>query len=296
MLRILFVGLACLLALAACGGGTGAAPESPGAITIVAAENFYGDLASQIGGSHVKVTSILSDPSVDPHLYEASVDNAKAVAGARLVIKNGAGYDGFMDKLLAASPSQRRTVIDVSQLTGTPVGANPHLWYAPATMPKVAQSIASALSAIDPASRPEYEGGLQKFQTSLKPLQDEIATLKARFSGTKVLATEPVFDYMAEALGFDVVDKDGPFQKAVEDGTDPPASAVAEFSRQITSHAIRLVVYNAQAVSPMTTQMQNTAKQNGVPVVGVTETEPPSKSYQQWQLDQLQEVAKALGG
>jgi zinc/manganese transport system substrate-binding protein len=294
-----------ILALAACSGAPSAAshPSSgspvsstpaPSPLAIVAGENFYGDLATQLGGSHVRVTSILSDPSVDPHLYESNVDNAKAVGAASLVIKNGMGYDAFMDKLLAASPRPARIVIDVGQAMGAQDGANPHLWYKPDTMPRLAQVLTDRLSQLDPANSADFNAGLQRFNTSLKPLQDRIATMKAKDAGLKVLPTEPVFDYTADALGLEVVDKEGAFQRAVEEGNDPPADAVGKFRQQLASHAIKALIYNSQAVTPITSQMQNTAKQNNVPVVGVTETEPPGKNYQQWMLDQLDQLQRAL--
>ena len=287
LLLVLFCGLGC--------APDAAAPRS-GTIQIVAAENFYGDLATQIGGDRVTVVSILKDPSVDPHEYESNVDDAKAVANARIVIKNGAGYDAFVDKLLSASPRPQRVVIDVSQLTGHQSGDNPHFWYEPTTMPKVAQKLLDLLTQLDPADKDYFSQRLQTFNTSEKAVDDRIAALKGRYAGTKVLPTEPVFDYMAEALGLSIVDREGAFQRAVEEGNDPPASAVAEFRRQIASHTIKAVIYNSQAVTPITTQMQDYAKQNGVPVIPVSETEPTGKTYQQWMLDQLTGLQKALGG
>jgi zinc/manganese transport system substrate-binding protein len=297
--------LVVILTLAACSGAPSAASHpsggspvsstpAPSSLAIVAGENFYGDLATQLGGSHVRVTSILSDPSVDPHLYESNVDNAKAVGAASLVIKNGMGYDAFMDKLLAASPRPARIVVDVGQAMGAQDGANPHLWYKPDTMPRLAQVLTDRLSQLDPANSADFNAGLQRFNTSLKPLQDRIATMKAKDAGLKVLPTEPVFDYTADALGLEVVDKEGAFQRAVEEGNDPPADAVGKFRQQLASHAIKALIYNSQAVTPITSQMQNTAKQNNVPVVGVTETEPPGKNYQQWMLDQLDQLQRAL--
>ncbi len=276
------------------GGAAAGSAAAPAAILVVAAENFYGDVASQIGGQHVKVTSILSDPSIDPHLYESNVDNAKAIANARLVIKNGVGYDAFMDKLLAASPQQGRLVVDAPKLTGAADDANPHLWYDPKTMPLVAQAIADDLGQLDPADRADFDAAVHSFDASLKPLQDQIAAIRAKHAGAKVLPTEPVFDYMAEALGLDVVDKEGTFQRAVEAGNDPPAAAVAQFRQQLTSRALKALIYNSQAVTPITTQMQSLAEQNNVPVVGVSETEPPGKTYQQWQTEQLQALQAAL--
>lgn len=292
-MRVILLVLATSALLVAC-GSSGPASRAGDPIAVVAAENFYGDVVSQIGGARVNVTSILSDPSVDPHLYESSVDNAKAVGAASLVVKNGAGYDAFMDKLLSSSPRQDRVVVDVAQLMGTPNDANPHVWYDPGTMPKFAQSVADRLSQLDPSGKPDFDAGLQKFNGSLKPVQDRVASFKPKHAGGKVLPTEPVFDYMATALGLEIVDKDGAFQKAVEDGNDPPAEAVARFRQQLASRTVNALISNSQANTPITTQMQAFAKQNNVPVVGISETEPPGKTYQQWMLDQLDELDKAL--
>src|SRR5581483_3088685 len=168
------------------GGAAAGSAAAPAAILVVAAENFYGDVASQIGGQHVKVTSILSDPSIDPHLYESNVDNAKAIANARLVIKNGVGYDAFMDKLLAASPQQGRLVVDAPKLTGAADDANPHLWYDPKTMPLVAQAIADDLGQLDPADRADFDAAVHSFDASLKPLQDQIAAIRAKHAGVRL--------------------------------------------------------------------------------------------------------------
>lgn len=271
-------------------------PGGSGTISVVAAENFYGDLAQQLGGSRVTVYSVLNDPSVDPHEYESRAADARAVSTAQIVIENGLGYDSFMDKLLQASPRPARQVINVGQLTGHRTGDNPHVWYQPQTMPAVARQLVTVMTQIDPSSGSYFAARLTQLKTSLQPLDGRIATMKARDAGVKVIATEPVFDYMAEAVGLDVVDKDGPFQMAVASGNDPPASAVVSLRQQITSHAVKALIYNAQTVTPVTTQMQDLAKQNHVPVVGVSELEPKGKTYQQWMLDQLQELQQALGG
>ncbi len=276
--------------------GQASATASDPSISVVAAEGFYGELAQQIGGQYVSVYSMLNDPNADPHEYEPTVSDAKAIASAQVVVENGLGYDAFVNQLLTASPRPSRVVIDVGQLTGHKEGDNPHVWYDPATMPRVAQELASTFARLDPAHSGAFNANLQAFQTSEKVVNDEIAALKARYQGTKVLVTEPVFDYMAEALGLDVVDLNGAFPRAVEEGNDPPASAVADFRQQLTSRAVSALIVNGQTVTPITTQMQDLARQSGVPVVVVTETEPKGKNYQQWMLDQLQSLGKALGG
>ena len=262
------------------------AAAAPSRVAVVAAENFYGDLVGQIGGDHVAVTSIIVDPTVDPHEYEVSAKDGAAVANARLVIQNGLGYDGFMTRLLNASPRRDRKLIVVGSLVGRKDGDNPHVWYAPATMPKLAQVVAEALVGLDPANAASYRTRLGAFTASMKRLNDEVARLRARYAGTPVGATEPVFGYMSDALGLRVLTPRA-FQKAVEEGEEPPAAAVAQMEDQLRTHRVRVLLYNLQTVTPITTKVRQRAKQLGIPVVGVTETEPPGKTYQQWMLGQL---------
>jgi len=270
-----------------------AAAPPPSRVIVVAGENFYGDIVGQIGGDHVAVTSIISDPNVDPHEYGASARNAAAVANARLVVQNGLGYDVFLDHLMAASPNPKRKLIVVSELTGHRRGDNVHLWYEPATIPKLAQAVLEALVEIDPGNAASYRNGYRAFQASLPPLTQAIAGLRARHAGAPVAATEPVFGYMAQALGLNVLTP-AAFQRAIEEGEDPPARALAQMEDQLRKHQVRVLLYNTQTVSPITDRIQHLAKQLGVPVVGVSETEPPGKSYQQWMLAQLEQLRAAL--
>src|SRR4051794_5297471 len=170
-------------------------------IPVVAAENFYGDVVQQLGGDRVDVTSILSSPEQDPHLFEASPKTARALQHASLVVYNGADYDPWMAKLLTASKGAQRTTIVAADLTGKKGGDNPHLWYDPATMPKVAHAVSGALVAADPAHKSEYDANLVKFLGSLKPIDAKVAELRGRYAGVPVTATEPVFGYMADAVG-----------------------------------------------------------------------------------------------
>ncbi len=260
---------------------------------MVAAENVYGDIVGQIAGDHVSITNILSDPNVDPHEYETNARDAAAVANARLVIQNGLGYDTFIDRLIAASPNPARKLIVVANLTGHKKGDNPHLWYEPATIPKVAQAVVEFLVQIDPGSAASYRDWYRVFQVSLRPLTQKIATLKAQYAGAPVAVTEPVFNYMAQAIDLNVLTPMA-FQKAIEEGEDPPASAVAQMEDQLRKHQVKVLLYNTQTVSPITTRMQQLARQVGIPVVGVSETEPLGKSYQRWMLGQLEELDGAL--
>jgi zinc/manganese transport system substrate-binding protein len=269
-------------------------PADAGAITVTGAENFYADVLHQLGGSKLRIYSFLSDPSADPHQYESNSSNAKAVADSKLVIENGLGYDSFMEKLLNASPNQERLVINVQDLIGAKAGANPHVWYEPTVMPRVAAAAAAALARLDPANAANYGANLGAFTASLKPIGDQVASLKQHHSGTPVAFTEPVYGYMADAIGLAV--KSPPeFMKAVEEGNDPPSNAVAAEQDLITGHQVKVLMYNSQTVTKVTSNVKELAKKNGVPVVGVSETSPPAKTFQDWQLSTLTELGHALG-
>jgi zinc/manganese transport system substrate-binding protein len=262
-------------------------------LPVVAAENFYGDLLAQIGGARVHVASILSNPNADPHEYESSVRDATAVAQARLVVLNGLGYDSWMQKLLAASPRRERQVVNVGAgLLHLHEGDNPHVWYKPQTFPLLARVIAADLGKADPAGKGYYAARAARFTRSLLPLQTAFAALRRRYAGTYVLATERVFGYAADAIGLHIPNP--AFQRAIEDGNDPAPQAVAQFEGDLTRRRARLLLYNTQTVSPLTAHLRDLALKNHIPIVGISETEPPGQDYQQWQLSQLHAIDHAL--
>jgi zinc/manganese transport system substrate-binding protein len=263
-----------------------------GPIEIVAAENFYGDVAQQIGGPEVKVTSILNNPDADPHLFEASPSAARALSAARIVIYNGIDYDPWVEKLLAAAPSRQREVIVVAELAGRKPGDNPHIWYDPKTMPAMAEALAETLSRADPAHGGDYQQRLGRFRQSLQPIEAEIAALRNRLAGTPVTATEPVFDYMLASLGMQV--RDVRFQLSVMNNTEPSPSDTAGFEDDLRSHRVRLLVYNSQASDPVARRMVEIARASNIPVVGATETEPPGKNYEAWMAGELDAVDRAI--
>lgn len=280
--------VAALLAL----GATGAHAQTK--LAVVAAENFYGDVAQQIGGDAVTVTSILTNPDQDPHLFEASASTARDLSAAQLVIVNGADYDPWMAKLLKAAKAPKRQVVEVAPLVHRKTGDNPHLWYDPATMPAVAKVLAADFTAADPAHAADYKQRLEAFTASLKPLADKIAEMKKKYAGQPVTATEPVFGYMADALGLSM--RNGRFQMAIMNDTEPKPSDVGAFESDLKAHKVRVLLYNSQASGAVTQRLQKLAQDSKVPVVGVTETEPPAKSYQEWMMQQLTALDQALAG
>jgi len=261
-------------------------------INIVAAENFYGDIAAQIGGSNVKVTSILSNPDEDPHLFEASASTAKALVEAHIVISNGVDYDPWIEKLLSTNKADHRVVIVAAKLAGKKAGDNPHLWYNPATMAAVATQLSADLVRIDPAHKADYDKNSAAFVASLKPLNDKISALHKKYSGTPVSASEPVFGYMAGLIGLKVHNEK--FALAVMNNTEPSASEVAGFERDLRDHKVKAMLYNAQASDPAVQRLVQLAKDQKVPIVGVSETEPHNMTYQEWMISQLDALDKAL--
>jgi zinc/manganese transport system substrate-binding protein len=289
-LSLLLIGLL-LAALAGC--GTQASAGNPSAkVQAVAAENFYGDLLRQLGGDRVGVTSILSNPNADPHEYESSPQDATLIADAKLVIMNGLGYDAWMQHLLDASPSGGRTVIDAGALTGYQTGGNPHIWYNVYAIERIARDVAAQLVKLDPSGTAQYRSREQRFETSLQPLLREMTLLRSRYAGQTVAATEPVFGYMLQNIG--LIAPQTAFQHAVEEGADPPPQAVASFTDDLRGRRVRALIYNRQAVEPITQTMRSIARSERIPVIGVTETEPAGKDYQQWMLGELRQLAAAL--
>jgi zinc/manganese transport system substrate-binding protein len=282
------------LAAAAALLGLGAAPAFADPVRIVAAENFWGDMASQVGGADVAVTSILSNPDDDPHLFEASPDTAKALAGAQIVIVNGVDYDPWMEKLLKANKAPARREIVVASLVGRRAGDNPHLWYDPAYVETAAKALAADLAAIDLAHKADYARGEAAFVDSLNPLNAKIAAMRAKYAGWPVTASEPVFGYMAGLIGLKVTNEK--FALAVMNNAEPTASEVAGFENDLKGHKVKAMLYNAQASEPAVQRLVQMAKDNGIPVVGVSETEPPDSNYQKWMLGQLDALDAALGG
>lgn len=267
--------------------GRSAAP-----IKVVAAENFYGDVAQQIGGADVAVTSILSNPDQDPHLFEASASVAREVASARFVVYSGIDYDPWMQKLLGAARSPNREVIVVAPLIGRKPGDNPHVWYDPAAMLALGSALADDLRKVDPAHQAGYQQRLARFRQSIQRVTARIAGLRARLKGSSVTATEPVFGYMFEALGMQV--RNQPFQLAVMNNTEPSASSIAAFEDDLRKHRVRLLLYNSQATDPIAERMETLAKASHVPVLGATETEPHGIRYQAWMLSELDALDHAL--
>jgi zinc/manganese transport system substrate-binding protein len=263
-------------------------------IRVVAAESVYGDIAQQLGGERVAVTSLIADPAQEPHLFEASPAAARALADARITIANGADYDPWFDRLLKAAPRPGRIEIDVGELMRRKAGDNPHLWYVPATMPAFAKALAAALSRADPAHASDYAARLARVLASLAPIDAKIAAMRARYKGVPVTATEPVFAPMIDSIG--LADRNRHFQLAVMNGTEPGAKDIAAFESDLKQRKVQALISNTQAGGAMSQRLVATAQAAKVPVVEVTETLPPGRHFQDWVMSELDALDNALGG
>lgn len=290
MNTVIRLALTILLASIAATGASAAGQP----LRIVAAENFYADMARRIAGPEAAIEAILSNPNQDPHEFEASPATARLLADADLVIYNGADYDPWMGSLLRASKAANRSELVAAALMNRKSGDNPHLWYDPSTMPALASALASELSHCDPAHADAYSSRLQAYLASLKPLADKIAELKVKYAGAPVTATEPVFGYMAEALGLAM--RNESFQLSVMNGTEPSISDLAAFEDDLKNHRVRVLFYNSQVSDDLTGRLQQIARDAKIPVVGVSETEPPNTAYSDWMLNQLLALDRALAG
>jgi zinc/manganese transport system substrate-binding protein len=270
-------------------------PRQASPVLAVGAENEYANVIGQIGGPYVRVSAIMSNPNTDPHTFESTPSVAEAVSAAELVVQNGVGYDTFMNKVESASPSSKRKVITVQTLLGLPNSTpNPHLWYSPRTMPAVAQAVAADLAALRPAHAAYFKARAAAFDKSLAPWARAIAAFRKKYAGVPVATTEPVADYLLEALGADDLTPFG-LQADIMNGVDPSPQDISLEDGLLNGHKVKVFVYNQQVVDSLTTSFRTMAQKAGIPVVGVYETMPtPGYDYQTWMMAEVEALQKAV--
>ncbi len=275
--------IALLLAAAALLAGCAGAPKTRG-IRVVAAENMWGSIAAQLGGTRAHVTSIVDNPATDPHDYEPTTQDARDLADAQLVIENGAGYDPWVDKLLAADSSSNRIVVNVGKLVGVPAGGNPHMWYSPADVRRVIGVLTADYRSLR-VTAPRID---------LRAYVAQIASIRSRYAGVKVGASESIFAPLAQALGLDLVTP-ASFMMAISEGTDPTAQDLTTIGDQIAKREIKVWIFNSQNATPDVQRLTSAARAKRIPVVTITETlSPENATFQSWQVAQLKRLAGAL--
>jgi zinc/manganese transport system substrate-binding protein len=291
-LPALLAGLAALV-LGGC-GSLPAAATGRGA-RVVAAENFWGSIARQIGGSHADVRSIIVNPAQDPHSYEPTAADARTMATAQVAVVNGVGYDPWASRLLAANPAPGRAVVNVGRLLGLHAGDNPHVWYDPANVLSVAGAVTRALQRVDPGQAAYYSQREHYFETDALARSNRlVTTIRRRYAGVPMGASESIFSPLASALQLRLLTPTG-LLRAVSEGTEITAQDTATAERQITSRAIKVWVYNAQNATPEIQRLNGLARAQAIPIVTVTETLSPARdSFEQWQVGQLERLAAAL--
>jgi zinc/manganese transport system substrate-binding protein len=284
------------LALAGCStAGDASGSSGSGVIHVVAVENFWGSLAGQLGGSHVRVTSIIDNPDADPHDYEPTAADGRAIAAAKLAIVNGVGYDAWASKLIDANPSTGRTTLTVGDLVGAKDGDNPHRWYNPGDVRTVIDQITADLKKIDPADASFFDSQhATVLSTNLKAYFDTISQIKTNYAGTPVGASESIFAMLAPALGLNLITP-ASLLTAISEGSDPTAADKATVDAQIKNKQLKVYVYNSQNATPDVQAQVDAAKAQGIPVTTITETlTPAGASFQDWQVAQLSILKQAL--
>ncbi len=295
---LVLAGAAAAVAMAMVGCGASAtnaaSAKSSTVINAIGAENEYANVLAQIGGKYVHVSSILNNPNTDPHTFESSPSVASEVSAAQLIVQNGVGYDTFINKIESASPNAGRKVIIAQQVLGLPDSTpNPHLWYDPKTMSAVAKAMAGDLSALQPAHKAFFQASLKTFDASLTRWLNAIAAFRAKYPGATAATTEPVSDYLLQAMGINNLTPFS-FQADIMNGVDPSPQDISLQDGFFTQHKAQVFVYNQQ-VDALTTSIRQTAVKAGVPVVGVYETMPtPGYRYQSWMLAEVRAIQKAV--
>jgi zinc/manganese transport system substrate-binding protein len=281
--------------VAGCGGGATSAASSSGRLEVVAAENFWGSLASQLGGDRVHVSSIIHSPATDPHDYEPTPQDGRTIATAKLAIVNGVGYDPWAPKLVSANPVSGRVVLTVGDVVGVQPGGNPHRWYSPTNVQQVIEQIVTDYKKLDPKHARYFDAQKKKLEDAgLRQYKSLIAAIRAKYSGVPVGASESIFAPLAQDLGLNLITPPG-YLKAISEGTDPTAQDKATTDRQIASKQIKLWVFNSQNATPDIKRLNDAARSNGIAVATVTETlTPANASFQAWQVRQLREIQAAL--
>jgi zinc/manganese transport system substrate-binding protein len=283
------------LLLAGCGGSGAASSASAGKLQVVAAENFWGSIASQLGGGKVAVNSIIVNPNTDPHSYEATASDGDLVARSRMALVNGLGYDGWASKLLAASPSSARVTLDVGNLLGLTEGDNPHQWYSPSSVQRVANQIVADYKRLDPKDAAYFDRQRATFESrDLADYNRLRGEIRSRFAGVPVGYSESIFQPLGHDLGLKLMTPYS-FAKAISEGTDMSAADKQTVDRQAEDHAIEIWVYNSQNATPDVQRVNQLARAAHVPITTITETlSPAPANFEQWQSAQLRSLLQAL--
>jgi len=291
-----------VLALAGCGSvdsGAGRGSEDA-ALSVVASTDVWGSVVATVVGDAVEVTTLIDDPSADPHSYESTPADAAAVTDADLVVFNGGGYDQFMAEILGTLDTKRTVnAFELAEGGGDDApaheGANEHVWYELPAVEAVAVQVAEELGKLLPGRADAFTANAAAFRAEIDAIAAQLSAIGQANPGARVALTEPIASYLVEDAGLtDVTPAE--FLEAVEEETDPPAAAVAATRQLMSANQVRALIYNPQTETPVTQQVRSDAEAAGVPVVEMTETLPAGTEYVSWMAGQVEALSSALRG
>jgi len=294
VLPVLVVGAGFLLA--GCGAASSVSSgSSTGKLQVVAAENFWGNIAAQLGGAKVAVSSVIVNPNTDPHSYEPTASDGVSLARSQMAIVNGIGYDDWASKLLAANPSGSRVVLDVGNLLGLKEGDNPHQWYSPSSVQAVVDRIVADYKQLDPKDASYFDEQRTAFGAHGLAEYDRLRSeIRARFAGVPVGYSESIFQPLGLDLGLKLLTPYS-FAKAIAEGTDVSAADKQTVDKQAEDRAIKVWVYNSQNATPDVQRVSQLARAAHIPITTITETlSPASATFEQWQDAEMTSLLAAL--
>lgn len=286
--------LALLASAVSLSAGAAAQASSP-RFDVVSAENFWGSIAAQLAGNRAATQSIIVNPDTDPHDYQPTASDARTMAVAKVAIVNGIGYDNWASHLLDANPSDGRVVLDVGDLLGLKEGDNPHQWYSPASVRRVADAITANYIKVDPGDAAYFNARKRRFETSALARYNAVrAEIRRRFAGVPVGYSESIFQPLGASLGLELATPYG-FAKAISEGTEVSAKDKQTVERLLRNHLIKVWVFNSQNLTPEIKQLNSIATAEHIPIATVTETlSPATLNFEQWQVVQLEALIAAL--
>ncbi|KQZ85578.1 metal ABC transporter substrate-binding protein [Microbacterium sp. Root166] len=322
--RTTLLGLAAAstLALAGCASGAAAGGQGPddALLQVVASTSVYGQIAEEVGGDLVEVTSIVTSDAQDPHGFEPSARDQLTIADADLIIENGGGYDSFVDALIESSGSEAPVITAAEYSHDYPdnaghdeeaaheedehaedehgehahiEGFNEHVWYDPHTVAHVAEEIAHELGELSPDDAATFTANAEAFTAEIEGLEADLDAVAATYGGDQVFVTEPVPVYLIEAAGLTNATP-GDFSEAVEEGQDVAPATLLESLGLLESGDVRVVITNTQTGGAETTQILDEAESRGIPTIAFSETLPEGQTYISWMQANIEALSTAL--
>ena len=238
-----------------------------GEVPVVTSISILSDLVKNVGGTHVAVTELIG-PDSDAHAFEPSPADAKALAGARLVVVNGLGLEGWLDRLVAASGYQGPVTVASQGVAPREmdedgqIEADPHAWQDLANGKLYVENIARGLAAADPAHAADYAANAKAYLGELGAtgswVRAELAKVPA--AQRKVVSSHDAFGYFGAAYGVEFAAAQG-----VSEDAEPSAAELKQLIDQIRAEHIKVLFFE-NALNPRL--IEQIARETGAVVGG----------------------------